>query len=77
MLQPLYSLVEAALRVAYEHVFTIQVDDYIDMAVQFLRPIMPIVKNLQLCDSTMRYVSSSFYCVVLKIFHGLITPSLT
>ncbi|KAJ6880502.1 hypothetical protein NC652_033745 [Populus alba x Populus x berolinensis] len=31
MLQPLYSLVETALSVAYEHVFTIQVDDYIDM----------------------------------------------
>ncbi|KAG6750135.1 hypothetical protein POTOM_047217 [Populus tomentosa] len=30
-LKPLYSLVETALSVAYEHVFTIQVDDYIDM----------------------------------------------
>jgi hypothetical protein len=62
MLQIPYSLVEAALSVAYKHVFTIQVDDYIDMAVHLLRPIMTIVKILRLCDTTMRV---SFILILL------------
>ncbi|KAJ6332933.1 hypothetical protein OIU77_008896 [Salix suchowensis] len=32
-----YSLVEAAVSVAYTHFFILEVDNYIDMAVQFLR----------------------------------------
>ncbi|KAL9346032.1 hypothetical protein Peur_060885 [Populus x canadensis] len=61
MLQIPYSLVEAALSVAYKHVFTIQVDDYIDMAVHLLRPIMTIVKILRLCDTTMRTLSDAVH----------------
>ncbi|KAL3576672.1 hypothetical protein D5086_021955 [Populus alba] len=48
------SLVEASVSVAFTHFFIIQVDTYIDMAVQFLRLIMPIVRILRLCETTMR-----------------------
>ncbi|KAJ6770440.1 hypothetical protein OIU79_021147 [Salix purpurea] len=54
-----YSLVEAAVSVAYTHFFILEVDNYIDMAVQFLRLIMPIVKILRLCETTMRMLSNA------------------
>ncbi|CAK7327611.1 unnamed protein product [Dovyalis caffra] len=59
MLQLPCSLVEAAISVAYTHVFTLTRYGYADMAVQFLRPIMPIVKILCLCETTMRTLSDA------------------
>ncbi|KAJ6886874.1 hypothetical protein NC651_027274 [Populus alba x Populus x berolinensis] len=53
------SLVEASVSVAFTHFFIIQVDTYIDMAVQFLRLIMPIVRILRLCETTMRILSNA------------------
>ena len=56
------SLVEASISVAFTHFFIIQLDSYIDMAVQFLRLIMPIVRILRLCGTTMRV---SFFLISL------------
>ncbi|KAJ6979948.1 F-box/LRR-repeat protein [Populus alba x Populus x berolinensis] len=56
------SLVEASVSVAFTHFFIIQVDTYIDMAVQFLRLIMPIVRILRLCETTMRV---GFFLILL------------
>jgi len=56
------SLVEASISVAFTHFFIIQLDTYIDMAVQFLRLIMPIVRILRLCGTTMRV---SFFLILL------------
>ncbi|XP_061982877.1 F-box/LRR-repeat protein At4g14103-like [Populus nigra] len=53
------SLVEAAVSVFFTHIFIIQEDSYTDMAVQFLRLIMPIVKILRLCETTMKMLSNA------------------
>ncbi|XP_011029578.1 PREDICTED: F-box/LRR-repeat protein At4g14103-like [Populus euphratica] len=53
------SLFEASISVAFTHYFIVRLDSYIDMAVQFLRLIMPIVRTLRLCGTTMRILSNA------------------
>ncbi|KAF9672817.1 hypothetical protein SADUNF_Sadunf11G0083700 [Salix dunnii] len=54
-----YSLIEAAVSVAYTYFFYLEVDNYIDMGVQCLRLIMPMaVKFLPHFTAVLRFLVS-------------------